>query len=73
MANPETGSKRKSRGKRGTNSEPAHAKRTQPMSTGNEPSRAQIDGDEGQNDGGIEREAPIGDIRDDRDVERERP
>jgi hypothetical protein len=43
------------------------------MSTGNEPSRSQIDGDEGRNDGGVERESPIGDIRDDRDVERERP
>ena len=58
---------------KGNTPDATHAKRTKPMSTGNEPARSQIDGDEEANDGGIERESPVGDIRDDRDVERERP
>lgn len=58
----------------GDTSRSTHIPRSQqPLSTGNEPAKPQIDGDEGRNDGGVERESPIGDIRDDRDVERERP
>ena len=72
MPKSDTGTKRKARSERGTAGKPTHANRT-PMSTGNEPSRSQADGDEARDDGGIEREAPVGDIRDDRDVERERP
>lgn len=60
-------------GKSGDARKSTHTNRTKPMSTGNEPSRSQVDGDEDANDGGIERESPVGDLRDDRDVERERP
>ena len=73
MARSESGTKAGQRRRREPEQETMHANRTKPMSTGNEPARAQVDGDEDQNDGGIERESPIGDIRDDRDVERERP
>jgi hypothetical protein len=73
MAGSDTGKQRRKRRESDFEQESVHPRRTKPMSTGNEPSRSQIDGDEGQNDGGIERETPISDIRNDRDVERERP